>query len=245
MQAIQFHGFVSPREIVRRSSGGPINYHSSGVDGVVFHFKIKDSVVWIGCESTNIDDVAFNLLHLVSYYMVRGVLDAIGFTHALPMTLILDACTKSNGKRVKLRIEEPQLAVICTVPHKEIIALSVGERAILKHLHTLSEALTDTLESEANCHKAVEGFAQLLLPGGKPIPRWKKMQENLNIDEDYLKFITDLSKGPRHGTSDAQSLGYIAETRRRAWVVANRFLEFRKRGNVNLSAPDFPLLRHQ
>jgi hypothetical protein len=242
MPTIQFHGFVSPTGVIGRSSGGPNTFRETGVDGVKFSFSIDDSTVWIECESSDIDRVAFNLLHMVSYCMVRGVLDAMSFAHALSMTLALDGCTKSRGKRVPLLIQEPELAKLCTVPHAEIIKLAGVERAILKHLHERNDALLHTLDSEANCAKAVEGFAQLLLPGSKAKQRWEKLRAALNLTESYVQPISDASTGPRHGAIEPQSPALISELRRRSWTVANRFLEFRKRGSVNLSNPDFPLL---
>jgi hypothetical protein len=242
MPTIQFHGFISPKGIIGKSSGGPNTYRETGVDGVKFFFSIDNSVVWVGCESPDIERVGFNLLHMVSYYMVRGVLDAISFTNALSITLVLDACTKSNGRKSPLVIQEPELAKICTVSHLEIIKMAGPERAILKHLHELADALLNTLNSEANCAKAVEGFAQLLLPGAKAKQRWKRLQEALNLTESYLEPISEASIGPRHGAIEPQFLLLIVEVRRRSWLVANRFLEFRKRGSVNLSDPEFPLL---
>ena len=70
----------------------------------------------------------------------------------------------------------------------------------------------------------------------------EKLQESLNLTKEYVQFISELSAGPRHGTIDPQDPIEVMEVRRRAWVIANRFLEFRKRGSVDLSEPSFPRL---
>lgn len=241
MATIRFTGFVTPGGVVPGSTGEftPVD---ESVEGLVIRFKIDPSVVSIDCEVPAVDVIAFNLIHMYAFYTVRGILDAVSFTRGLPLTLILTTCTHPNGETLPLRIEEEELARLCTVSHTEVIKLSKHERAILKHLHDLSCALINPLETEANCAKAVEGFAQLLLPGAKEVLRWQSMREKLNLTEEYLKFITGLSKGQRHGTTDTQSLADIVEMRRRSWTVANRFLEFRKRGNINLSQSEFPVL---
>jgi hypothetical protein len=181
-----------------------MSFRDASVQGVTFSFKIADSVVSVDYDASDIDGVAFNLLHLFSYYYVRGILDAVSFAHAMPLTLILDMCTKANGERIPIRIEEPELSRLCTLSEADIIGLVEKERAILKHLHDLSCSLLNTLDTEANCAKAVEGFAQLLLPGEKAKQRWRQLQKDLNLTEAYVQFISELSTGPRHGTTDPQ-----------------------------------------
>lgn len=68
------------------------------------------------------------------------------------------------------------------------------------------------------------------------------MREALNLHEDYLSFITDQSKGPRHGDIKGGGFLEIRDTIQRSWTVMNRFLEFKKRGDNRLPLADFPLL---
>ena len=75
---------------------------------------------------------------------------------------------------------------------------------------------------------------------GREIREWAFMQENLNLSEGYLKFITNLSRGPRHGVVGPVRVDDIQQVRIHAWTVASRFIEFRKRGNVKLPVLEFP-----
>jgi len=69
------------------------------------------------------------------------------------------------------------------------------------------------------------------------------MRQYLNIDHAYLKFITDVSTAPRHGKRvGATSQKDFDETITRSWVVMNRFLEYKKRGDKQLPLAAFPLL---
>jgi hypothetical protein len=239
-----FHGFVVPTTAIRKLSGGPGSWDDDPtLKGVIFRFNIIDSVVSVSCETKTVDQVPPILLYVWAFLTVRGALDAYSFVHGASLTLTLNECTHPDGQKMPLLFIEPDLADICTVSVRDIFDLSRSERGILKHLHDLGETISNPLDSEVNCARAVDGFARLLLPGkSKEAPRWRKLQDSLNLTEDYVKFVSALSAGPRHGTIEPQSLNDIIETRRRAWAIANRFLEFRKRGSVKLSQPEFPKL---
>jgi len=68
------------------------------------------------------------------------------------------------------------------------------------------------------------------------------MRDNLNVSQQFLEFITDHSIGPRHGDVLDIPFSIINELIRRSWIVMNRFLEFKKRGDQKLPSSDFPLL---
>jgi hypothetical protein len=244
MPIIRFSGFVAPKGIVEKATDGPLTFPGHPqVDGVAFRFDITDSVVSVECEIDRVDRISFFILHLWSYYYVRGELDAFSFAHGVGLTLVIDTCMLPNADAKPIRQHEPELEKLCTITYPEVVQLAMNERAILKHLHDLTEALNNPLDSELNCGRAVEGFARLITPSATGDPqRWSRMHAALNTTAHYVKAITDLSKGPRHGAIEPQFLSNIADIRRRAWTIANRFLEYRKGGNAPLSAPKFPQL---
>jgi len=82
----------------------------------------------------------------------------------------------------------------------------------------------------------------MIAPGEKTGEQWAKMRSALNLTEEYLKYITDLSKGPRHGERTRIEGESTTEITRRSWIIMNRFIEYRKRGNQDLPTSDFPLL---
>jgi hypothetical protein len=242
MPTTSFHGFVSPRGFINGSSGQG-SWDDPFVKGVTFRFDIVDSLVSVHCETQTPDQVPQGILLIWSLLITRGALDAVSFVHGAHFSLVLNEVTQPDGKRVAMLSQEKALAALCTVSLSDIHSLAHKEMGILKHLHDLSETILNPLDSEVNCGRAVDGFARLLLPGkDQGTARWQMLQKSLNLTKDYIKFVTDLSTGPRHGAIDPQSLPDIIEVRRRAWVIANRFLEFRKRGNLDLADPDFPLL---
>src|SRR6185369_14943945 len=108
MPTIRFTGFITPQGVVPQSTGEfrPIN---ESVKGLVIRFETDGSTVSIDCEIPAIDVIGFNLIHMYAFYTVRGVLDSVSFTHALPLTLILATCTHPNGETLPLRIQETEL----------------------------------------------------------------------------------------------------------------------------------------
>jgi len=94
-----------------------------------------------------------------------------------------------------------------------------------------------------NCERALEGLGHLLSGGETKRPRrWKVLRESLNVSKPYIDFISDRSVAGRHGQTGPVNISEAGEAQMRAWKLVARFLEFRKRGNVNLEEPEFPLL---
>lgn len=73
---------------------------------------------------------------------------------------------------------------------------------------------------------------------------WAAMQAALNISESYQKWVTDLSAKPRHADRSYQTGIDVREALKRTWTIMNRFLEYRRRGNIPLTPPEFPKLDH-
>ena len=94
-----------------------------------------------------------------------------------------------------------------------------------------------------NCARAMDRIKHLIAsPGSTDAQAWRQMREALHIDEDYLKFITEASKGPRHGRPGHTPGIETTEATRRAWSVMNRYFEFVKRGRTPLATHQFNIL---
>lgn len=241
MATVRFTGKTVPNVGIT-ATGGPFGFDNPVIPLQVMKYDIRDGNISVECDVPDTSDYALNIAFFYVLPVIRSIADAAAFSKAFGVTIIIDTCIKPDGTNLTIGYHDPTLDGICTLQPIEMLQLNQRERPIFKYLHDLIETLVDPFSAPINCARAVEGFAQLLLPGGKPIPRWTRMQEALNVDESYLKSITEESKGPRHGTSTPPTFGTIFDLRKRAWIIANRFLEFRKRGNVDLTDPDFPRL---
>jgi hypothetical protein len=71
---------------------------------------------------------------------------------------------------------------------------------------------------------------------------WLQMQTVLHADKLYLQYITENSKASRHGKHNYITGEVVTKVVERSWIIMNRYLEYRKRGNKPLTAPEFPLL---
>lgn len=87
----------------------------------------------------------------------------------------------------------------------------------------------------------MDGLRNILVPNDPDRKRgWGKLQEVLNIERSYRELIMRTSIPPRHGdrTDIPQDVGQ--EVLERAWIVMNRFIEYRKRGSEPLPLSKFP-----
>jgi hypothetical protein len=181
------------------------------------------------------------ILHLHVLTMISGIVDAIAFSKGVGVTVVVDHCEKPDGTSGPIGLRDDDLKNACSIGYNDLLALADTEPQILGHIHALVLSVLRPTDA-VNCARALEGFRRLLSQGPDK-QQWAFMQENLNLSQSYLKFVSDLSRQPRHGSLGAQSFGNIGKTRIHAWNAANRFLEFRKRGNIKLAEVDFPLLK--
>jgi hypothetical protein len=84
---------------------------------------------------------------------------------------------------------------------------------------------------------------KIVAPGEKkPVRGWAVLQGIVNVDQRFTEWVSELSIDPRHGGWSNADEAKIKEAVRRCWVVMNRFIEYRKRGNQPLPLSKFPVL---
>ncbi|MFZ0663107.1 MAG: hypothetical protein WAM66_10480, partial [Acidobacteriaceae bacterium] len=127
--------------------------------------------------------------------------------------------------------------------YEAMIRLVVKERLLLLALNDLIVPISHFNLATINCARAIEALRTAIsVPGQTRERGWELMRKHLNLTKNYLDFVIDLSKEPRHGNRKAPEVGQQAEVLKRAWTIMNRFLEFRKRGNIPLPLSKFRLL---
>jgi len=241
MAIVHFAGYVTPSGFVTKFGPMDMAWADGGFKAKMT-LEILDSKVSAVCE---IDDAnLYGVLFVYVLHAIRGLVDLMSFNTGFGLTLIIDTCTLPGRDPQPLRSGNDALASHCEVTLNDSITLTMKERQIQKHIHEITATLNDPFDAPARCFRAIEGFSHLILqsPPRKDKQRWLALQQALNVSENYLRFITDLSKGPRHGRVAPQMPSNVFECQERAWIIAGRFLEFRRRGNITLSEPDFPLL---
>jgi hypothetical protein len=107
----------------------------------------------------------------------------------------------------------------------------------------LIEAITLPHRAPVSCARAIEGLRNVIAGSGLARGQaWGEFNRVLQLDPAYTKLITTNSAGTRHGDHERISGAITTEITRRAWVIMNRFLEYRLRGDKPLDAKEFPLL---
>jgi len=124
-----------------------------------------------------------------------------------------------------------------------ILAIVMKEPALFMALNDLIQAVSVPHMTPTNCGRVLDGLRKLVAPGMEPKQGWPIFQQTIQADEPYLTFISELSKKPRHGEHIRIDGITTTEIAKRTWIIMNRFLEFRKRGNQQLPLAEFPLLK--
>jgi len=183
-------------------------------------------------------------------YLARSVLNCYAFATGTYLYPALETVVKPDGIKYIIQTRRSNLASLTTIlqSHSDggvdihpILRLVMTNPTIFAALKDLIEAIP-AYNTEVNCARAVEAIRQAMAPTDKRIKAWQVMQDNLNVTERFLQFITEHSKGPRHGDVMKSQFAMVNETIRRSWIVMNRFLEFKKNGDQKLPLSTFPLL---
>jgi hypothetical protein len=244
MIIVSFFGRVLPALSLTLSHTHIIDMResSSGLKGTIA-IQIKNSEVVANCSLNRFEQPDFDGLHLFVFRAVRILVDFVAFSRGIGMTLILDSFMDALGARRTIHSEDPRLHGISTLIADEAIPILALDHKLATALNHLTATMERPDEILTGCALGIERLTHIISPGAEKKQRWQNLRTALQLTENYLKLITEVSKGPRHGNPERLVLEDVLEARRRAWTVMNRFLEFRKRrNNAPLPLSDFPLL---
>jgi hypothetical protein len=214
--------------------------------------SITKSVVCVDCESNlfGTDDYDGHV-DLYANDLARAVVNSYAFAKGLGLSVLLETVVKPDGIKYNIRNTRPELEPLVTAMHSsadggvdihEVFPIVLKDPTISVALNDLISSLTQGQEAPVKCGRAVDAIRHSMAPANDRAKGWQAMRENLNLTEDYLKFVTEQSKGPRHGNVLGTTWVDGHEAVKRSWIVMNRFLEFKKRGNQRLPVVEFPLL---
>ncbi len=184
----------------------------------------------------------------------RTALDCLCFAHGLGLTLVLDELVEPDGTVKPLKYTSTRLARLCTAfnltpgyigkdDYSAMFLLIVQEPALMLVFNDLIVAHTIPGHIEVNCGRAIEGIRNLLAPNDPDRSKgWSELRSVLRLQRSYIDLIINASIAPRHGDKTYTSQDRAFAILDRSWVIMNRFLEFRKRGNIFLSPDEFPIL---
>ncbi len=250
MPTIHFLGRVLP-EVAKVSLGHkPMLKWESPDIGLIMEFTnhITDSRIDVECRLNRWAPDDFVHVYMRAVDLCRASVNVVAFAMGCGLTAFLDTFVDPNGMHSPMLCGDDRLRPLCTAftlttGFDEVHAMVLQNPTLFMALNDLILAITLPHVSSVNCARAMERLRQLIAPdGGKDKKAWRQMRETLRIDEPYLKYITQHSVGPRHGSPVHVPGVVTTEVTRRAWIIMNRYFEYRKRGGAPLESAEFPLL---
>jgi hypothetical protein len=187
--------------------------------------------------------------------LARATVDVLAFGTGMGLTVILEKFENPAGTISDLLIHDTRFAALVTAfqlnlppPNnlEETLRVVWTEPPLFFALRDLIEAITLPHRAPVCCGRATEGLRNLIAStpaGASRAEAWEAFRRTLQLDQTYLKLITDNSVGTRHGEHSRVSGETTTEITRRSWIVMDRFLRYRLLGNQPLPAADFPLLK--
>jgi hypothetical protein len=219
-----------------------------------FVIRITNSQVEVECKLDRYQNDYMGEIHRRAFDLARACVNVAAFSTGLGVIVFFDEFIGPVGVSHPLVLASPHVVAECTafkmnpvtLEEKKnlgaILALVMLEPAIFMALNDLIQAISTPHMAPANCGRVLDGLRKLVAPDMDPKQGWPIFQKVINVDEPYLTFISEHSKEPRHGGHIRIDGPTTMEISRRTWAIMNRFLEFRKRGNLPLPVAEFPIL---
>ncbi len=215
--------------------------------------SITNAVVEVRCESNLFGTANYDgHVHFQAMDIARAVVGSYAYARGLGLDVIIETVIKPDGIKYNIEEKRPDLADLVSAfgpPSAEgkvdigrMVPIIFSDPLIPVALNDLVSSLILPQYATINCGRAIEAIRLFITPEGDRKQGWAAMQEKLNLHRDYLSFVTEQSKGPRHGNLKGIGFPEIREAVTRSWTVMNRFLEFKKRGDQHLPLSEFPLL---
>jgi hypothetical protein len=254
MVRIRFNGRIYPDALgvsttnlpsVRWSDGGML---SLGLEPVC-HLKIENNIVTIDVDIQRFDPSYFTSLVMRAHDTARAAVDLMSFASGNGLIFLLESWVTPEGESRPVAAQQPDLGALATAVNSskgfhDVIWILLSDPQLFFALRDLIDAITQWHQAPITAARAIERLRHLVAPGDPDRKRqWKKLGDVLQLHESYTKIIRDNSTGPRHGDPVHIPGPITNEIATRAWIIMNRYLEYRKRGGVNaLLVAEFPLL---
>jgi hypothetical protein len=175
----------------------------------------------------------------------RTAVELVAFTKGWGLSVELSKFVTPDGVEREIGVlMHENLSSLCTAydlthDFNNVWAIVQGDKELFGILNDLISSITTPHVSVVNCARAIDGIRNLISSKKND---WAAMHRALRVDAPYLMFISEHSKGPRHGNRgyvDGPTIDTILE---RSWSVMNRFLEYRKRKCTDLPESEFGIL---
>jgi hypothetical protein len=254
MPTITFVGRVFPACYQISLSSNPLDWKWEQ-ENLTLHFdcRVEKSIVTVACTLDRYGPEYFAEIHKRAFDVIRSAINLAAFASGVGFNVIFESVINASGQKTMFALQDLSLARLCTsfsldsqtgkTPIGRIWDLVVSDPPLFQALDDLIVSITLPHHAAVGCARAIEGLRNLIAtPGATVSQAWEQMRNALQLDRSFLQLITDTSTAPRHGNRNFIPGTTVTEIIRRSWIIMDRFLEYRKRGNSPLAATDFPVL---
>ena len=233
MEKIHFIGRVHPSafKITLQAPEAKWIWQEQNLE-LTFRVKLGNGFINAECELDHYRPDYISELYRRAFDLTRASVNLVGFAHGLGMTVLFEILIGPDGSVTELAPIEQQLPPLCTAysldPSRSADFNAVFNAVLTSPdlffaLEELIGAITLPHVAAVNCARAMDRLKHLIAsPDSSDKDAWKQMRDALQIDEQYLRLVTDVSKGPRHGRPGHTMGKLTTETTLRSWAAMNR-----------------------
>jgi hypothetical protein len=213
------------------------------------HIAIQKGEITARCEIRDFEEPKFTAVLVRVSDIVRATVNLIAFRVGAALSVAIEGALMPNNRGKLIILRDRVLESRCKSfalyddSFNAVSQLVLSDTRLYHAFRDLIDAISIPHILVPRCASAIETLRVCISPPGADRKAgWESLQSNLNLTEEYLKSITDHSRGPRHG--DHQYIpGTTTElVANNAWIVMDRYLEYLKRGKQPLPLSEFPLL---
>ena len=213
------------------------------------HLQIQNNVVTVDIDVQRFEPTYFTPLAMRAHDTARAAVDLMSFSTGNGLTFLLELWVNPDGIVTPVAHIQSELGQLATATNSgtgfhDAIWILMSDPPLIIALRDLIDAITQWHQAPITAARAIERLRHNVAPDERDRKKqWKKLGELLQLAESYTKIIRDTAIGPRHGDPTHIPGTVTSEIAMRAWVIMNRYLEFRKRGGVvPLPISEFSLL---
>jgi len=249
MPSVRFTGRVlPPARSVSIPNQPTFNWKADdlGLD-MTFHVRIQDSLIIIDCDVNKFDESSHLVpLFMRAYDIAKASIDLAAFATGDGLSAVLDTFTDAAGTSIPLAAQRPSLGNYATAVRlgtgdfDTLLQIVLAEPPLFMALRDLIEAVSSPQRAGVNCARAMRNlWPYFARSGGSHEATGLALRDNLQVSWTYVRTITQTSTRADETHIPPEMMTDVIE---RAWIVMNRFLEYRKRGGQPLPLSEYPLL---
>lgn len=190
---------------------------------LTFRVKAGNSFVNVECDLEKYQPEYLSELYRRALDLARASVNLVGFAQGFGLSVILEMFIAPDGSPSELAPIDPSLPPFCTAyslqpdrlaDFNTVFNVVLTTPDLFMALEDLIHSITLPHVSPVNCARAMDRLKHLIAsPASSDKDAWKHMRDTLQIDKAYLKYITDASRGPRHGRPGHTPGGKLQKSR--------------------------------